>query len=108
MCRVATVPSARTISAIPMYLHRKMLYLPVALNPKELVGYMSIAVLMATFPYTHQVFTISAIPMYLHKKMLHLPVALNPKELVGYMSIAALMATFHFTPSFTVSLLVKK
>ena len=29
-----------------------MLHLPVALNPKELVGDMSIAVLMATFPYT--------------------------------------------------------
>ena len=31
-----------------MYLHRKMLHLPVALNPKELVGNMSIAFLMAT------------------------------------------------------------
>ena len=30
----------------------KMLHLPVALNPKELVGDMSIAVLLATFPYT--------------------------------------------------------
>ena len=29
-----------------------MLHLPVALNPKELVGNMSIAALMATFPYT--------------------------------------------------------
>ena len=38
--------------AIPMYLQRKMLHLPVALNPKELVGDMSIALLMATFPYT--------------------------------------------------------
>ena len=28
----------RTILAIPMYLHRMMLHLPVALNPKELVG----------------------------------------------------------------------
>ena len=27
-----------TILAIPMYLHRKMLHFPVALNPKELVG----------------------------------------------------------------------
>ena len=35
-----------------MYLHRKMLHLAVALNPKELVGDVSIAVLMATFPYT--------------------------------------------------------
>ena len=35
-----------------MYLHWKMLHLPVALNLKELVGNMSIAVLMATFPYT--------------------------------------------------------
>ena len=33
-------------------MHRKMLQLTVALNPKELVGDMSIAVLMATFPYT--------------------------------------------------------
>ena len=32
---------SRTILAIPMYLHRKMLHLPVALNPKELVGDMS-------------------------------------------------------------------
>ena len=38
--------------AIPMYLHRKMLDFPVAMNPKELVGDMSIAALMATFPYT--------------------------------------------------------
>ena len=29
---------SRTILAIPMYLHRQMLYLPVALNPKEFVG----------------------------------------------------------------------
>ena len=43
---------SRTILAIPMYLHRKMLHLPVALNPKELVGNMSTAILMATFPYT--------------------------------------------------------
>ena len=35
-----------------MYLHRQLLHLPVALNPKELVGDMSIAVLMATFPHT--------------------------------------------------------
>ena len=35
-----------------MYLHSKMLHFPVALNPKELVGDMSIAVLKATFPYT--------------------------------------------------------
>ena len=31
--------------AIPMYLHKQMLHLPVALNPKELVGGMTIAVL---------------------------------------------------------------
>ena len=41
---------SRTILAIPMYLHRQLLHLPAALNPKELVGDMSIVVLMATFP----------------------------------------------------------
>ena len=35
-----------------MYLHRKMLHLPVALNPKEMVGDMSLMALMATFHYT--------------------------------------------------------
>ena len=35
-----------------MYLHRQLLHLPVALNLKELVGDLSIAVLMATFPHT--------------------------------------------------------
>ena len=35
-----------------MYLHRQLLYLPVALNPKELVGDVSIAVLIAPLPYT--------------------------------------------------------
>ena len=35
-----------------MYLPRKMLHLPVALNPKEVVGDMSIAILVATFPHT--------------------------------------------------------
>ena len=35
-----------------MYLHWKMLLLPVALNPKVLVGNMSLAVLMGTFPHT--------------------------------------------------------
>ena len=35
-----------------MYLDRQNLHLPMALNPKEFVGDMSIAVLMATFPYT--------------------------------------------------------
>ena len=73
---------SRTILAIPMYLHRKMLHLPVALNPKELVGDMSIAVLMATFPYTPS-FSYLIQP---YRKMLHLLVALNPKELVGDMS----------------------
>ena len=43
---------SKTIWAIPMYLHRQMLHIPVDLNPKELVGDMSIAVLMATFPQT--------------------------------------------------------
>ena len=57
------------------------------------MGDMSIAVLMATFPYTPSL-TILAIPMYLHRQMFHLPVALNPKELVGDMSIAVLMATW--------------
>ena len=43
---------SRAILAIPMYMHRQMLHLRVALNPKELlVGDMSIAVLMAAFPY---------------------------------------------------------
>ena len=41
-----------TILAIPVYQHRQMLHLSVALNPKELVGDMPIAVLMATFPHT--------------------------------------------------------
>ena len=35
-----------------MYLHRQLLHLLVALNPKQLVGDMSIAVLMVTFPHT--------------------------------------------------------
>ena len=63
--------------------------------PKELVGDMSIVVLMATFPYTPSSKfelsrTILAIPMYLHRQQVHLPVALNPKELWGGMTIAVL------------------
>ena len=44
---------SRTILAIPMYLLRQMLPLPVAMNPKELVCDMSIVVLMAKASTVH-------------------------------------------------------
>ena len=72
-------------------------YLP-TMHPKELVGDMSIALLMATFPYTPS-FSYLGHPHVPADEMLHLPVALSPKELVGDMSIAVLMANFPHTPS---------
>ena len=43
---------SRTVWSIPMYTYRQMMHFPVALNPKNLVGDMFIAVLMAPIPYT--------------------------------------------------------
>ena len=91
-----------------MYLHRKMLHLPVALNPKELVGNISIAVLMASFPYTPR-FSYVGHPHVPPQEDVGLPsghepkgvggdmsiVALNPKELVGDMSKLSLLVKIY-------------
>ena len=43
---------------IPTYLHGQMLHMPVALNPKEMLGNMSAVVLIPTFPWSPSLSTL--------------------------------------------------
>ena len=76
--------------------------MPVALNPKEIVGDKSAMTLFPTFSFTpsfEHSMIIKYIPTYLHRQMLYLLVALNPKEILGDMSEVVLLPTLPYSPS---------